>query len=54
LKNHYEKLKKASKLNDDEMDIAQYKLFKHLNFIALDVIIEDYSRGDTFFLFIIP
>jgi predicted nucleic acid-binding protein len=42
LKNHYEKLKKASKLNDDEMDIAKYELFKYLNFIELDVITEDY------------
>jgi predicted nucleic acid-binding protein len=44
LKNHYEKLKKASKLNDDEMDIAKYELFKHLNFISLDVITEKYWK----------
>jgi predicted nucleic acid-binding protein len=41
LKNHYGKLKKASKLNDDEMDIAKYELFKYFNFITLDVITVD-------------
>jgi predicted nucleic acid-binding protein len=44
LKNHYEKLKKASKLNDDEMDIAKYELFKYLNFITLDVLAKDYWK----------
>jgi predicted nucleic acid-binding protein len=44
LKNHYEKLKKASKLNDKEMDIAKYELFKYLNFVTLDEITEDYWK----------
>jgi predicted nucleic acid-binding protein len=42
LKKHDEKLKKASKLSDDEMDIAKYELFKHLNFTTLDMISKDY------------
>jgi predicted nucleic acid-binding protein len=44
LKNHYEKLKKASKLTDNEMEIAKYELFKYLNFVTLDVITEDYWK----------
>jgi predicted nucleic acid-binding protein len=44
LKNHYEKLKKASKLNDGEIDILRYELFKYFNFITLDVISEDYWK----------
>jgi predicted nucleic acid-binding protein len=44
LKNHYEKLKKASKLNDGEIDILRYELFKHLNFINLDMITENYWK----------
>jgi predicted nucleic acid-binding protein len=40
LKNHREKLKKASKLSDDEIDIAQYELFKYLHFVTLDMIPE--------------
>ncbi|GAB6012849.1 PIN domain-containing protein [Viscerimonas tarda] len=41
LKNHHEKLKKASKLSDDEIDIAKYELFKYLHFVSLDIIPEN-------------
>ena len=41
LKNHHAKLKKAAKLSDEAMDIAQYELFKYLHFVTLDMISED-------------
>jgi predicted nucleic acid-binding protein len=41
LKNHHDKLKKASKLSDDDLDTAQYELFKYLHFVTLDMIPED-------------
>ncbi|MDR1937489.1 MAG: hypothetical protein LBQ73_03180 [Tannerellaceae bacterium] len=41
LENHHEKLKKASKLNDNEISIAKYELFKYLHFITLDMIPEN-------------
>lgn len=41
LKNHHKKLKQASKLSDDEMDIAKYELFKYLHFVTLDMIPEN-------------
>ncbi|GHV24844.1 hypothetical protein FACS1894176_02020 [Bacteroidia bacterium] len=42
LNNHREKLKKASKLSDADLDTAQYELFKYLRFITLDAISEQY------------
>ncbi|GHV44841.1 hypothetical protein FACS1894180_6690 [Bacteroidia bacterium] len=44
LKNHREKLKKTSKLSDDELDTAQYELFKYLHFVTLDMIPENCWR----------
>ena len=41
LKNHREKLKKASKLSDNEIDFSQYELFKYLRFITLATLPED-------------
>jgi len=40
--NHHDKLKKASKLNDEEMEVAKYKLFKYFDFITLEIIPEQY------------
>ena len=42
LMNHYDKLKKASKLSDEAMEIAKYKLFKYFDFITLEIIPEQY------------
>jgi predicted nucleic acid-binding protein len=44
LRNHHEKLKKASKLNGEELYIAQYELFKYIDFITLAVISENYWK----------
>jgi predicted nucleic acid-binding protein len=41
LKKHHEKLKKVSKLSDNEVDIAKYELFKYLHFVSLDMIPEN-------------
>jgi predicted nucleic acid-binding protein len=38
LRNHYSKLKKASKLTDEDILTAQFKLFKYITFITLDII----------------
>ena len=40
LENHYSKLKKASKLTDENIAISKHKLFKYITFIALDIIPE--------------
>ncbi|GHT09253.1 hypothetical protein FACS189426_07110 [Bacteroidia bacterium] len=42
LQKHHEKLKKISKLTDKEIEIAQYKLFKYISFITLEIIPEKY------------
>ena len=42
LMNHHDKIKKASKLSNEEMEIAKYKLFKYLDFITLEIIPEQY------------
>jgi len=42
LNKHHDKLKKASGLNDEEIDIAKYQLFKYINFITLDIIPEKF------------
>ena len=38
LNNHHDKLKKASKLNDEQIDTAKYRLFKYIDFLSLDII----------------
>jgi Predicted nucleotide-binding protein len=38
LNNHHEKLKKASKLNDEQIGVARYRLFKYINFLSLELI----------------
>jgi predicted nucleic acid-binding protein len=38
LQNHHEKLKKISKLSDEEISVAQYELFKYVKFITLAMI----------------
>jgi predicted nucleic acid-binding protein len=42
LKNHHTKLKKSSKLTDEDIATSQYQLFKYITFIALDIIPEHY------------
>jgi len=42
LRNHHEKLKKASKLSNEEIDTAKYELFKYVKFITLAMIPEKY------------
>ncbi len=42
LKNHHEKLKKASKLNDEEIETAKYELFKYIDVVTLEIIPEKY------------
>jgi predicted nucleic acid-binding protein len=44
LNNHRESLKKASKLGDDKIDTAKYGLFKHIHFVTLSMIPEDYWK----------
>jgi predicted nucleic acid-binding protein len=38
LKKHHVKLQKISKLDDYELEIAQYKLFKYIHFFSLELI----------------
>ena len=38
LNNHHEKLKKASNLNDEQIGIARYRLFKYIDFLSLELI----------------
>jgi predicted nucleic acid-binding protein len=45
LKKHRDKLKKASKLSDEEIDTAQYELFKYIRFITLETIPEKYWQA---------
>jgi predicted nucleic acid-binding protein len=40
LRNHYSKLKKASKLTDEDILTSQFNLFKYITFITLDTIPE--------------
>ncbi len=42
LKRHHEKLKKASKLSNEEIETAQYELFKYINVVTLEIIPEKY------------
>ena len=42
LMNHHDKLKKASKLSEEAMETAKYKLFKYLNFVTLEIVPEQY------------
>lgn len=42
LQNHHAKLKKASKLTDEEIETAKYELFKYINFITLEIIPQKY------------
>jgi predicted nucleic acid-binding protein len=44
IENHYDKLKKVSKLTDNEIGIAKYELFKYLHFVTLDIIPENCWR----------
>ena len=42
LKNNHDKLKKASKLNDEEIYAAKHELFKYIDFITLEIIPEKF------------
>ncbi len=42
LPNHQAKLKKASKLSNQEIETAKFKLFKYIDFITLEIIPEKY------------
>jgi len=42
LRNHQDKLKKASKLSDENIEIAKYKLFKFFDFVTLEIVPEQY------------
>ncbi|MGC4130382.1 MAG: PIN domain-containing protein [Bergeyella sp.] len=42
LGNHHEKLKKASKLTDEQLNIAKYRIFKHIECLSLEIIPKKY------------
>ena len=42
LMKHHEKLKKASKLNDEDIDTAKYKIFRYIDLITLEIVPEKY------------
>jgi predicted nucleic acid-binding protein len=44
LDRHHEKLKKASRLNDTDLNIAKHELFKYIRFVSLAIIPETHWR----------
>lgn len=44
LDHHREKLKKVSKLSDEQLEVAKYRIFKHIECLSLEMIPERYWR----------
>jgi len=38
LSNHHDKLKKASKMSDEQIEVAKYRLFKYIDCLSLEII----------------